>query len=137
MLNLPNDLLSIAPTCRPDQVFNSCGSQCTPTCTNPTPPCIFLCVARCECPSGHVVGPDDVCIPQSECPGRFKHGLSEVLTLKIFGWVVSLGRMKTACWREKSTLYPRQWDNLTLHFESWNCVICLNHSFVSVKCHFS
>jgi subtilisin-like proprotein convertase family protein len=39
--------------CVGGQVWNQCGSPCTPTCDHPAPTCLAVCTERCECPSGH------------------------------------------------------------------------------------
>lgn len=58
------------------QVFTDCGSPCPPTCTNPNPFCIKVCVARCECPKDTVI--DEVtntCVPLEDCTYQLQAGL--------------------------------------------------------------
>ena len=57
--------------CPPTQVFNQCGSACTPTCSRPVIPCTLQCVARCECPRGTLLNQRTKrCVPLSKCPGN-------------------------------------------------------------------
>lgn len=55
-------------TCPYNQVFNQCGSPCPRTCSNPNPPCIKMCEAKCECPpSTPILLDNGTCITLDEC----------------------------------------------------------------------
>lgn len=59
--------------CAAGQVWNSCGSACTPSCGDPYPFCTKQCVARCECAVSksnglkQVVNAEGVCVDQVQC----------------------------------------------------------------------
>nr|XP_002738803.1 PREDICTED: SCO-spondin-like [Saccoglossus kowalevskii] len=55
--------------CPPNQVYNSCGSACPPTCDIPFPvgECTEQCIEGCFCEDGLILDIGNVCIPQSEC----------------------------------------------------------------------
>ena len=51
------------------QVFQSCGSPCNATCSDPFPLCIGVCQPGCGCPSGHVIDErKNRCV--HSCPGE-------------------------------------------------------------------
>jgi len=54
--------------CTGGKVWNDCGSACEPTCTDPAPMCIMMCMARCECPSDKPIWENGSCIARSSCP---------------------------------------------------------------------
>nr|XP_002735967.1 PREDICTED: IgGFc-binding protein-like [Saccoglossus kowalevskii] len=55
--------------CPPNQVYNTCGSACPPTCDIPFPvaECTEQCIEGCFCEDGLILDVGNVCIPQSEC----------------------------------------------------------------------
>ncbi|XP_017761192.1 PREDICTED: chymotrypsin inhibitor-like isoform X1 [Eufriesea mexicana] len=54
--------------CGPNEVFNSCGSQCVDTCEKPAPPvCTLECVIGCECKSGYVRNKLNQCVLTKDC----------------------------------------------------------------------
>jgi len=55
--------------CVGGQVWNQCGSQCTPSCQTPHPICVMMCVARCECPREKPLwdAGSNRCLQASEC----------------------------------------------------------------------
>ena len=48
--------------------WNECGSPCKRTCDMPSPICMTVCQARCECPSDKPLLQDGRCISEAECP---------------------------------------------------------------------
>ncbi|CAB3397361.1 unnamed protein product [Caenorhabditis bovis] len=55
--------------CPPNETFQTCGTQCEPTCEVPEPPfCTEACVMNtCQCSEGYVrLG--HTCVKKSECP---------------------------------------------------------------------
>ena len=60
--------LSSEPCPIEGQVYMECGSACPPTCANPNPACIALCVQGCQCPTGTVLDEDaNKCIDPDDC----------------------------------------------------------------------
>lgn len=55
------------PECPSNQVWNNCGSACTPTCEEPDPECTRQCVSRCECPEDLPIWNGEECIEQEDC----------------------------------------------------------------------
>ncbi|KAL6263154.1 hypothetical protein P5V15_005955 [Pogonomyrmex californicus] len=54
--------------CPPNQVWNTCGTACPPTCTSPKPKtCSLDCVIECQCKYGYVLNSSGVCVLPSEC----------------------------------------------------------------------
>jgi len=53
-----------------DRVWTDCGTACPPTCAEPYPECIDVCVADCQCPEGTVLIDElkDECVTVEECP---------------------------------------------------------------------
>ncbi|KAI8518361.1 hypothetical protein Bbelb_043780 [Branchiostoma belcheri] len=52
--------------CPPNSHYNPCASPCPPTCQDPNPICIQVCVECCECDAGYIMsGPH--CVPIEEC----------------------------------------------------------------------
>ncbi|XP_076650630.1 chymotrypsin inhibitor-like [Halictus rubicundus] len=57
-----------AEECGPNEVFNSCGSQCVDTCERKAPPvCVMSCKIGCECKPGYVRNREDKCVLTREC----------------------------------------------------------------------
>ena len=56
--------------CRGGQLWKTCGSACTRTCSKPNPTCTKQCVAKCECPSYAPIWCKGKCIKRSKCPGE-------------------------------------------------------------------
>lgn len=52
--------------CPGNQEWNECGSQCLPTCDDPSPTCITDCLSRCYCPY-NTVWNGDSCINAANC----------------------------------------------------------------------
>ena len=50
------------------QIWNECGSSCTPTCDVPLMPCNRMCNQRCECPTERPLWHEGECITLAECP---------------------------------------------------------------------
>ncbi|KAH0948345.1 hypothetical protein HN011_009231 [Eciton burchellii] len=54
--------------CGENEVYNSCGTACPPSCDNPNPTiCTLACVPGCECISGLLRNAADVCVPFHNC----------------------------------------------------------------------
>ncbi|KAF2881187.1 hypothetical protein ILUMI_25012 [Ignelater luminosus] len=61
--------IGFSQQCPENEVYNSCGSVCPPTCQNPNPLCILACVSGCYCKEGYIrITKTGKCIPQKECP---------------------------------------------------------------------
>ena len=62
-------LLSLLGTCDSStgEVWNACGSDCTPTCQDPKPVCNEQCVPKCECPAEKPVMEEGKCVALEEC----------------------------------------------------------------------
>ncbi|XP_078670157.1 uncharacterized protein LOC144910683 isoform X23 [Branchiostoma floridae x Branchiostoma belcheri] len=60
----------IVPTeCGENSYFHSCGyGDCQPTCEEPAPVCIQVCIPGCQCKAGFALR-DGRCIPRSQCEG--------------------------------------------------------------------
>ena len=50
------------------QVWNECGSPCTPSCDNPNPKCPPQCVPRCECKPSKPLRKGKKCVKPKSCP---------------------------------------------------------------------
>ncbi|EGT42507.1 hypothetical protein CAEBREN_30632 [Caenorhabditis brenneri] len=60
---------SAGQRCGENEIFNECGSPCDRTCAEPTPTCIEMCKARCECKQGFVIHPTTKkCVNIKNCP---------------------------------------------------------------------
>jgi len=65
---LRSGLASLPVDCRSSaRVWNDCGSACTPTCDDPQPMCVMMCVAQEECPGSHPLSMDGRCVSASCC----------------------------------------------------------------------
>ncbi|XP_003250085.1 chymotrypsin inhibitor [Apis mellifera] len=53
--------------CRENEEWQSCGTACQPSCSNPTPICTLQCVPSCQCESGLLRNENKQCIEPSEC----------------------------------------------------------------------
>ena len=56
--------------CGGGQVWKTCGSACTRTCSKQYPKCTRRCVAKCQCPSSAPIWCKGKCIKRSKCPGE-------------------------------------------------------------------
>jgi len=55
-------------TCPGDQVWTECGTMCEPTCEEPNPACVRMCVLDvCQCPGGTVLVDGDKCVEPEAC----------------------------------------------------------------------
>ena len=66
---------ALAPNlCKEGMVWNNCGSACTPTCDDPTPPCIAMCVKKCECPQSAPLWSSEkgTCVHVTDCKDSFE-----------------------------------------------------------------
>ncbi|XP_078576329.1 uncharacterized protein LOC144861999 [Branchiostoma floridae x Branchiostoma japonicum] len=53
--------------CGENSYFDSCGhGECQPTCENPAPICLQVCIPGCQCNTGFALQ-DGKCIPRSQC----------------------------------------------------------------------
>ncbi|XP_078686191.1 IgGFc-binding protein-like isoform X4 [Branchiostoma floridae x Branchiostoma belcheri] len=52
--------------CPPNSHYNPCASPCPPTCQDPNPICIQVCVECCECNDGYIMSGQH-CVPIEEC----------------------------------------------------------------------
>ncbi|XP_078686179.1 uncharacterized protein LOC144918925 isoform X3 [Branchiostoma floridae x Branchiostoma belcheri] len=52
--------------CPPNSHYNPCASPCPPTCQDPNPICIQVCVECCECDDGYIMSGQH-CVPVEEC----------------------------------------------------------------------
>ncbi|XP_066294756.1 IgGFc-binding protein-like [Branchiostoma lanceolatum] len=52
--------------CPPNSHYNPCASPCPPTCQEPNPVCITLCVECCECDDGYIMSGQH-CVPVEKC----------------------------------------------------------------------
>ncbi|XP_015174769.1 PREDICTED: chymotrypsin inhibitor-like isoform X2 [Polistes dominula] len=56
------------PACGPNQIFDTCGTACPPTCKKPSPDvCILLCVSGCRCKDGFVKNDNGDCVLTKDC----------------------------------------------------------------------
>ncbi|KYM75718.1 Chymotrypsin inhibitor [Atta colombica] len=56
------------PQCGRNQVWNSCGSACPPSCNSPSNQiCTLQCVIGCQCRSGYVLNSSGECVHPSQC----------------------------------------------------------------------
>ncbi|CAH1271435.1 FCGBP [Branchiostoma lanceolatum] len=53
-------------SCPPNSHYNPCASPCPPTCQDPDPVCITLCVECCECDPGFILSGRH-CVPEEKC----------------------------------------------------------------------
>ncbi|KAH6896022.1 hypothetical protein B0T10DRAFT_558185 [Thelonectria olida] len=61
-------LPATTPTkCTGGKVWTDCGSPCPPTCQNPNPVCIQMCVEACQCPTGFVANSAGRCVKLASC----------------------------------------------------------------------
>ncbi|XP_013398726.1 papilin isoform X2 [Lingula anatina] len=58
----------IKQDCPSDMIFESCGTACSPTCSDPNPVCTRPCVAGCQCPPERPILHQGRCITQEYCP---------------------------------------------------------------------
>ncbi|XGW06094.1 hypothetical protein V3C99_016432 [Haemonchus contortus] len=57
--------------CGVNEERKECGSACEPTCDQPHPVCISLCLPNmCQCKPGHARDSKGACIPLANCPAR-------------------------------------------------------------------
>uniref|UniRef100_A0A1I7TYW4 TIL domain-containing protein n=1 Tax=Caenorhabditis tropicalis TaxID=1561998 RepID=A0A1I7TYW4_9PELO len=57
--------------CPENEYSRGCGSPCDPTCDEPNPICLTVCVSRCECKPGYVRHPEtNKCIEKKDCPKK-------------------------------------------------------------------
>ncbi|XP_031850071.1 chymotrypsin inhibitor-like [Nomia melanderi] len=55
-------------TCSSNEVWNSCGSACAPSCENPEPTfCTANCIIGCQCKDNLLRNKEGKCVPKSEC----------------------------------------------------------------------
>ncbi|CAH1271521.1 FCGBP [Branchiostoma lanceolatum] len=52
--------------CPPNSHYNPCASPCPPTCQEPNPVCIRVCVECCECDPGYIMSGQH-CVPIEKC----------------------------------------------------------------------
>ncbi|XP_076241008.1 uncharacterized protein LOC143183367 [Calliopsis andreniformis] len=70
---------SIIKKCGPNEVWKECGTRCEPTCKNPNPICVKICVPNvCQCRPGFV-RENGRCLPAAQCLYQPKCGPNEVL----------------------------------------------------------
>jgi len=62
---------SVLTECDGGRVWKDCGSACPPTCSNPQPVCIALCVRGCFCPDNRPIWHQGNCITLNECSGSY------------------------------------------------------------------
>ena len=61
------------------QQFNSCGSACPPTCSNPNPICTRQCVPGCQCPRGTVLDEErNRCVTKHQCSKAPKNSTCDI-----------------------------------------------------------
>ncbi|KAL2720174.1 chymotrypsin inhibitor-like [Vespula squamosa] len=54
--------------CGPNQIFDTCGSACQPSCKNPFPDvCVLKCVIGCRCEDGFIENADGNCVLTQDC----------------------------------------------------------------------
>uniref|UniRef100_A0A7I5ED39 Trypsin Inhibitor like cysteine rich domain protein n=1 Tax=Haemonchus contortus TaxID=6289 RepID=A0A7I5ED39_HAECO len=57
--------------CGVNEERKECGSACEPTCDQPHPVCMSLCLPNmCQCKPGHARDSRGVCIPMASCPAK-------------------------------------------------------------------
>ncbi|KAL0107994.1 hypothetical protein PUN28_014930 [Cardiocondyla obscurior] len=60
--------IDAAPNCGPNEVYNTCGSSCVPSCQNPNPTvCTLACKIGCECVEGYVRNARGRCVLTQDC----------------------------------------------------------------------
>ena len=62
------------PACKNGKVWKDCGSKCTRTCASPNPPCVKMCVPKCECPQEKPYWHGSTCVSDEVCRGGFYGG---------------------------------------------------------------
>ncbi|XP_033341282.1 chymotrypsin inhibitor [Megalopta genalis] len=59
---------SYGQQCGENEQFNSCGSACEPSCSNPSPQiCTMQCVIGCQCKPGFLRSSGGVCVSPGSC----------------------------------------------------------------------
>ncbi|CAJ0588322.1 unnamed protein product [Cylicocyclus nassatus] len=61
--------------CSANEVYNTCGTACEPSCRVPRPEiCTEQCVVGCQCRSGFYRNDQNACVQLSNCPGNGGNG---------------------------------------------------------------